>query len=228
MTERRYQRDEVREIFGLATSGRLGDSQAVPDAQGLTLAELQSIGQEVGLDAATVASAAAVLDARGATQRRTTWGSPVEVGRIVQLSRPLTDHEWERLVAELRATFRARGQVVSHGGSREWSNGNLHACVEPTAHGYRLRLGTIKGDARGINALGVTGIATGVIAAGSLALSGSLLEGIFLPIMLSGAGVGALLANMLRLPRWAQRREQQMDYIAARAKAMGESDPDSA
>jgi hypothetical protein len=103
--------------------------------------------------------------------------------------------------------------------------GNLHASAEPTQSGYRLRLGTLKGDASGINALGVTGIATGAISFGALAISGGLLEALFVPVMFTAAGVGALLSNMLRLPRWAQTREQQMEHIAARVKEMVDVEP---
>ena len=83
----------------------------------------------------------------------------IEVGLMLPLARAVTDHEWEQLVAELRATFRAKGRITTHGNLREWSNGNLSAAIEPTETGYRLRLGTLKGDAIGINAMAATGMA---------------------------------------------------------------------
>jgi hypothetical protein len=226
MTERRYREDEVQEIFGLATRGHTAEAHALSRAEGLTLAEIQGIGREVGLEPAAVARAAATLDARGLRmERRKSLGMPIGVGRVVLLPRALTDAEWEQLVAELRTTFGARGRVTSQGGLREWFNGNLHACVEPTEAGYRLRLGTVKGDANGMNALGVLGIAGATIGSAVLAMSGTLAESIFLPTLLGTAGVAAFVANLVRLPRWAQQRERQMEHIAGRVGSLVKAHP---
>lgn len=141
---------------------------------------------------------------------------PIEVGHTVLLPRALTDHEWDQLVAELRATFRARGKVIAQGGLREWANGNLHACVEPTESGYRLRMGTVKGDAGGINALGAMGVLMAAAVFGSTTLIGGGSDTLFAPLVLGGSGVGAFLTNLVRLPRWAQQRQQQMRHIGTR------------
>jgi hypothetical protein len=132
----------------------------------------------------------------------------------------LTDSEWERLVAELRTTFGARGRVSTQGGLREWVNGNLHACIEPAEEGFRLRLGTVKGNAVMLNALGVTGVVTGAITFGAMLMSAGLQEAVFVPWMISASGVAAILANVLRLPSWAKQRETQMSYIVARVRAI--------
>jgi len=83
---------------------------------------------------------------------------PTSVGSIVPLPRGPSDREWELLIAELRTTFGGKGVVTSQGGLREWSNGTLHAFIEPTQTGHRLRLT----DSR-------------VAAVGGIALGGSLL-----------------------------------------------------
>jgi hypothetical protein len=222
MTEdRRYGEDEVREIFELATHQKAPDQPSAGDAAGLTLAEIQDIGREVGLEPAVVARAAAALETRTTRfARRTSLGMPIAVGRIVQLPRPLSEAEWEQLVVELRATFGARGRATSQGNLREWVNGNLHAFIEPAEGGYRLRIGTLKGDAAALNAIGAIGIATGFIAFGSLLLAGASPHAILVPAMLGASGVGAFLSNALRLPRWAKQREQQIEYIAARVAAI--------
>jgi hypothetical protein len=220
MNERRYTDDEIREIFELAATAGLPGGPGQPGSDGLTLAAIQDIGREVGLAPDLVARAAASLDARPARRLRTSWGVPIEVGRVVPLPRPLTDREWARLVAELRSTFGARGRVSEQGGIREWANGKLHACVEPDDHGYRLRLGTLKSDAAGINALGITGLAAGALTLVSFLLSGEPQAAVFVPTLFAGAGAAALLANRVRLPRWARLRERQMEQIAVTAVAM--------
>lgn len=223
MSERRYTKDEVRKIFELATTPT-EQPASTPEASGLTLAEVQGIGREVGLESALVARAAAALDAK---PLRRSLGLPIEVGRVVHLERNLTDDEWDQLVAELRSTFRAKGKISAHGGIREWRNGNLHAALEPTQSGYRLRLGTLKGDASGINALGATGLAAGVLTSAALWLSGEMGDALLTGAFFTASGIAAFVTNALRLPRWANKREQQMEHIAARLAQMLNNEGDA-
>jgi hypothetical protein len=227
MSQRRYTEAEVREIFELAMQPRAGERAALPAAQGLTLTDIQEIGQEVGLAPADLARAASTLDQRGLrAPRRTSLGMPIAVGRIVPLPRALTDHEWDQLVAELRATFQARGRVNTQGGLREWTNGNLHAMVEPSESGYRLRLGTLKSDGIGWNAFGVFGIVAGAVSLAAGLITGGLADIAVVPPVLGGSGLVALLSNALRLPRWAGEREKQMEYIAQRVAAITGAAPE--
>ena len=118
--ERKYREEEVKEIFDLATNRDDFGRAAVADEGGLTLAELQEVGLEVGVEPGRIADAALALETRrGVLPRRTSLGMPVSVGRVIELPRAVTDREWEVLVAEFRETFGARGQVTSHGGVRE-------------------------------------------------------------------------------------------------------------
>jgi hypothetical protein len=218
MSDRRYREDEVRKIFKLATTERVAKAPA-PTSEGLTLAEIQSIGSEVGVDGEVIARAAASLDATALEHKRTTLGAPVEVGRVVPLDRAMTDHEWEQTVALLRSTFRARGELTGHGTLREWRNGNLFASHEPSGDGYRLRIGTKKGNVAGFAALGGMGILASAITLVEHILVGS--PPSLLPSIAFGAvGIGTLAANLLRLPPWARRREKQMTHIAATIKAI--------
>ena len=221
MNERRYRDEEIREIFKRATTDKGENLPAARSATGLTLSEVQSIGQEVGIDPDVVARAAAALDARSAPSIpvRKSLGMPVEVGLTVPLAKPMTDHQWEMLVGELRRVFRAKGKVTTFGTSREWRNGNLHASVEPTESGYRLRMGTIKGDAAGINALGALGIfASWATTAAHFIINDP--TAIMPPIVMGVVGIGAFAVNAVRLPAWARQREAQMNQIAAKARAI--------
>lgn len=214
MTERRYNDDEVRDILRSAT-----DDAAVPvpahAAAGLTLTDIQSIGSEVGLRPDAVARAAAALDARPPRPPRTSFGQPIEVGRMVPLERPLSDAEWEMVVTELRTTFGARGRVTTHGNLKEWSNGNLHACMEPTDTGYRIRLGTLKGDVATLNTMGIGVLGAGLITLISAAMSGEWQGAVVVPTMFSAAGGGLLFFNVQRVRQWARVRQRQMEQLAA-------------
>jgi len=65
MTDRRYNDDEVSAIFLAAAEGPQATSLSVPRSEGLTLADLQEIGREVGIAPEAVAQAARGLELRG-------------------------------------------------------------------------------------------------------------------------------------------------------------------
>lgn len=221
--ERRYDEDEVAAIFEGASAPPVsrGDSHS---ATGMTLTELQAIGREVGIAPERIADAAATLDrAPVAIPRRRDFGMALSAAHIVDIPRPLTDREWSLVVADLRETFGARGKESTHGETREWTNGNLHAFVEPTRTGYRLRLGTLKGDALALNRMGAFGIAMGVVVSAVSLVTGDPATA-FPGMILGSMGAGAFLVNAVRLPRWVRLREEQMREIAERTRALIDSD----
>lgn len=217
-SERRYGEEEVRKVFARAAEADEEERASLPSPVdgGLTLGELQAVGLEVGLSPERVAAAAAELDATPPlVPRRKLLGVPISAGRIVDLPRELTDREWHFLVAELRATFDAKGEVGADGGIREWSNGNLHAVLEQTESGHRLRLGTRKGDALETTFVGIMFAVMAVIVAFIMVADGRAGAALMVPALMALGGGGVLVANAIRLPRWAGERERQMDHVAA-------------
>src|SRR5690349_22825676 len=215
MADRRYDDKEIAAIFRAATEGPRTPPRDVPRDEGLTLADLQAIGREVGISGEAIAHAAQALDVRGA-ESRTLFGLPIGVRRTVNLHRRLSDEEWERLVVQLREVFNARGRTRSDGSLRQWTNGNLQVLLEPTETGHRLRFGTVHGAARaaigaGFAVLGVTGIV-----AISSALGGYFSETIPGMALMVFAGLGMITSGAVRLPRWARLRERQMEALAAK------------
>ena len=142
---RRYDEQEVSMILEQASQL---DTAEAPEAstsligpaaretgRGLTLAELQAIGEEAGISAVAVTRAANAI-ARGdhlPPERQSMLGLPVGVARTVVFDRRVTDAEWERLVVLFRRTFGTNGVVRGEGSLREWGNGRLRASLEPTA-----------------------------------------------------------------------------------------------
>jgi hypothetical protein len=219
--ERRYGEDEVAEIFEAAASSRGSEGRGLSSAGGFSLAELQAIGGEAGIAPERIAHAAAALDLRrGAAPRGTFLGMPVSVGRSVDLPRAPTDREWEVLVAELRETFHAHGKDSSRGELRAWSNGNLRAYVEPTETGHRLRLSTVKSNGLALSRLGVAALVAALVMMIFLFASGEDGDGMIMGAIFAAFGAAALGGNALRLPGWADQREEQMEYIASRARAL--------
>ena len=216
MPDRHYDEDEVAAIFRAAAEG--SDSRTLPGgrADGLTLDDLQDIAREVGISPTAVSRAAQSLDRpRGAAVPQTFLGLPIAVERTVALDRNLTDTEWELLVVQLREVFHARGTVRAQGSMREWSNGNLHALLEPTPTGYQLRLGTFKGNARASTAIGALMLGMSAVVGFVVASHGTIADAA--PSIASLGTIGAVfLANgALRLPSWARLRRRQIDDVAA-------------
>ena len=220
MTERRYSDAEIAQIFERATSGHA--LQATRTAEGMTLAELQSIGEEAGIPAEQITRAAASLSRTEAKPTERLLGMTTGVGHTVHLARKLTDEEWERFVAEVRETFNAHGKMTIEGSLKRWSNGNLQVLLEPTEAGHRVRFLTVKGNAPWIVGGGLALTAAGVIGEVTAVLTGVAhdlgLVGFF--GVLGAIGIGAVATTALRLPRWASTRKAQMEELGARVSAM--------
>jgi hypothetical protein len=221
MAERRYSDEETAAIFKAAAELQAAESTptggvvAPVSGEGMTLAQLQQIGREVGIPSDLVERVASGLDRRGRTSVRRFLGLPIGVGRTVPLQRTLTDAEWERLVVDLRETFDARGRLRTEGAFRQWTNGNLQALIEPTATGDQLRLKTMKGDAY---ALITGGFATIAFDAFLFALRSvqNRAEDAGVVFIIGLLGLVMIGLGALRIPGWAKLRQKQMEDIAAR------------
>jgi len=227
MSERQYNPDEVAAIFERASETEPRALPAQTGGTGLTLSALQDIGREVGISPESISLAAQSLDHVGHPASAKFMGLPIRVGRTVEFDRPLSDSDWEGLVADLRTTFQARGSVRYDGPFRQWTNGNLQALVEPTATGHRLRLQTMKGDARalmtggGIVIGGATATLVAMAVAGGLTNPGTLTGIGFMAV----AGLGMFSAGALRVSGWARRRKTQIEEVIARlVNSTGTSD----
>lgn len=220
MSERRFSEEEVTEILRLAAEAESSDRSLVRAGDGLTLADLEKIGREVGISPSAMQQAVRKVGTSDQSTRRL-LGFPIGVGRTVELDRKLSDDEWDRLVADLRATFDARGKIRQEGSLRSWSNGNLQVLLEPTPSGQRLRFRTVKGSAPGMIAGGLAVFGMAVVVAAAAVLNGTLGDASMLATVAGVGATGAALfgAGALGVPRWAQLRRRQMDEIAERVGA---------
>ncbi len=216
MSERRYDETEIRAIFARAAEEQDQVQRRLGSEDGLTLAELALIGEEAGLSPDFVARAAASLDRlEPALPPTRLLGLPVGVSRSVYLDTPLTDHEWELLISDLRYTFNAKGKERSTGYVREWRNGNLCAIAERSDGGYRLRMGTHKGNAKS-NLLLIAGSTLIALVALSASVFGGDSEAAFPGYLFGSAAVALVISTVLSVPRWAATRSRQMEGIAER------------
>ncbi|MGD8497069.1 MAG: hypothetical protein PVF05_12915 [Gemmatimonadales bacterium] len=221
--DRRYDDEEIGEIFALAAEARDAAPPAAGSRAGLTLEELQEVGREVGLLPDRVAAAAALVDADGGVGASTGARAPTRVERTVDLPRALTDREWEVLAGEMREVFDARGRVTTRPSAREWTDGEVHAVVGPTDGGQQLRLEARTAPITPAAVAGGLGLAAGALALVTGALDaatfGLVLEWL-LPVLLMLVGAGALGLHVIRLRQWAEKRELDFEEVADRAREL--------
>lgn len=221
MSERRFNDQEVAEILERASQVSSSSVTHAPSAGGMTLAQLQEIGREVGIAPEAMEVAARSIDLADRKTTRQLIGLPIGVGVTANLGRKLSDEEWQHLVVDLRETFDARGKVRDEGAFRQWTNGNLQILVEPAPDGSQIRMRTFNQNAQmfvgmglGLVALAIIGFGAKLVAGGEAA---NLLQR-FLPVALIG---GALTGfGALRLPAWARTRRAQMESVIARLRSL--------
>jgi hypothetical protein len=222
MSERRYSDDEVSAIFARATETQQDAPRQSGAGDGMTLAELQEIGREVGIDPDAVARAARSLDTAPPLRQPPParyLGMPIGVAHVVELPYRMTEAAWERLVVDLRETFDAAGRVRSDGTFRQWSNGNLQVLVEPSGDGQRVRFRTMKGSSRSMMTVGAVFLVVALVIVFMAMLEGG---GAINDAVTFGT-VGAVLFGVgaVQLPGWARLRKSQMEEVADRLLRAG-------
>lgn len=222
MSERRFTDAEVAAIFEEAARAPVPGSRQVAAHDGMTLAQLQEIGREVGMSPEQLAHAAKSIELGERVTLQSFAGMPIGVGVTVELGRKLTDAEWERVVVDLRETFDARGKQTQEGSFRQWTNGNLQALLEPSAGGHRLRLRTLKGSAQGAMIGGLAMLGTSSLGMAIAVLQGQADQlGALVGLAAIGTvGLGMIANTMLRLPSWARLRRDQMEQVGARTASI--------
>lgn len=228
-TQRRFNEQETAQILehaATAEQARVEGSTSMTSSAdrvrghtGMTLQQLEDIAVEVGLRPDDIRAAAHAVE-RGdmvPTQRSTVLGMPVGVSRTVTLDRPMTDGEWERLVVMLRDTFKAHGRLKHDGSFREWSNGNLHVMLEPTATGQQLRMSTRKGNAASSVLIGGAFTVSGLTMLGSAVAASQLSLRLVFGAVIALIGLYTAVSTVLLLPKWARTRSSQMEMLAIKA-----------
>ena len=219
--KRRYDEHEIAEIFRRAAEDQEAAQQHLAPGTGLTLEELEAIGEDAGIMPAFIARAAATLDRTApAPLPKTFLGLPISVARTVALPGPFTDEDWDLLTADLRETFQAHGEVRRDGSLRQWKNGNLQVLVEPAPDGHRLRMRTLNEMQRSLLTGGLIFFLMGVFFTLMVVAKGDFLvdlDDTLFTLMFSVVGLGGMGAAAWQLPRWRQERARQMEAVAARA-----------
>ena len=229
---RRYDEQEIAAIFKQAAADQESAQRQPPHGGGLTLAEIEKIGAEAGIDPAFIARAAHVLDQKAsAPPPKTSLGLPVSVARTVDLPGPFSDRDWDRLVADLHETFGVPGEVRRDGSRRRWSGGTLQVLVEPAESGHRLHFRTLHEAGRAGLLGGLLFFIMGLFFTLMVAAKGEFAVdwGVTLfTAMFSVVGLGSMGTAAYRLPRWREKQTRRMEAVAARALERAGAQPTSA
>ncbi len=198
---RTYTEHEVANIIARAAE-RQAEAAREPTRDGLTLDEIERLGQEAGLDPADLRAAAAEIDSAGRTLSRQTAQTRTQVVVERWLDGPLTQAGWEDAVAAAQDTFGADAGAafgMTTGGQKqvgqafEWTHTSglgiqTKVLASPRGERTKLRLTQLVG----LSSPAVEGAAYGGLAGFLVALVvGASLNG------LGVAGVAVFLAALV-------------------------------
>lgn len=216
MSDRRYSDDEVTEILRRATVPRPESPRALAAQDGMTLAQLEAIAREAGIEPERVVAAAREIDIPRDTPKRAV-GVPVSVSRSVELPRKISEAEWEFLVTRLRETFEASGKLEAHGSLRQWANGNLRVMLEPGINGHRVRFVSLHSGirARLIGGALAAGFGIVVTLAAATVSSDAVAAAFGTSGMVGILGALVLGSAQTSARRWRDQRRTQFDALAA-------------
>ncbi|MEO0556632.1 MAG: hypothetical protein AAF170_00470 [Bacteroidota bacterium] len=179
---RTYSEREVAAIIERAVE-RQAETDQMEGAPGLTLEEIEKLGQEAGIDPAHLRAAAQEMGTRGRTYAGTSGMTRTHVHVERWVDGPLIEEAWEDTVAHLRQHFGAEmnammgmggAEVQQVGQSHEWTHTSslgvqTRVTVSPRGDRTRLRITQLVG----LSSTRVEGIGYGSL----IALVGALIGG---------------------------------------------------
>lgn len=143
--KRLYSDKEISAV--LKRAAELQRGQGSSDTSGLSLAELEQIAADVGIDPDFVKTAALELEEDRTDTGFHLWGGPtaIELERIVEGE--MSEARWEEVVAEIRRVYAVAGETGRVGRILEWvhrdqTGERVHLTVTPQGGQTRIRLFT--------------------------------------------------------------------------------------
>lgn len=173
-SERRFSDDEAREIIKRALQLQHRKAEDASSPAGLSLSELESIAEDVGVSSELVRRAATEVETGEANAGRSRFlGATITPSETVALDRPLGEDELEELLIALPSITGDDGSGDAHRRSLSWSTNSVVAMrtgrsLRITAHGsdsggvvrIREELGQVAGGVFG-GLMGGVGLGAG-------------------------------------------------------------------
>jgi len=230
---RTYSEREVASIIERAVE-RQAETDQMEGAPGLTLDEIERLGQDAGIDPAHLRAAAQEMGTRGRTFSGTSGMTRTHVHVERWVDGPLIEEAWEDTVAYLRQHFGAEmsavmgmggNQVQQIGQAHEWTHTSglgvqTRVTVSPRGERTRLRITQLVG----LSSTRVEGLGYGSL----IALVGALIGGGIGSSIVdgpAGAIVGMVVAFLLTLAvaapivtrldeKWRAKKLRQLGELA--------------
>ncbi|MEZ0326494.1 MAG: hypothetical protein ACAH95_11365 [Fimbriimonas sp.] len=217
---RRYTPAEMREIMKLAQELREPGRGA--SGESVTLAEMQSVATEIGLDPSKVALAAAQYDAgRRVGEKRNRW-----VHHFVrQLPFRVGDVGWERVVDQMEAYVGITGTIRDRAdGSQEWTSANngerIITRLSHDGSSSRIEINVNRGESKAILTVlwSICFFLSLIVGLGASSKQGISVTEFITVLTILGAEVGLLLTMFNSSQTRAERRFKDLaDQIEAAA-----------
>ncbi|UCG86092.1 MAG: hypothetical protein JSW71_19645 [Gemmatimonadota bacterium] len=206
---RRYSDREMALILRRAADLQAHGADAVRQEQSHTLAEVEQLAVEVGIDPRYVAEAAQAVDAEPTVKSAPVLGAPTgyQIGRVI--AGEVSEAEFADVLDAIRRTTGKRGEVSRVLGSLEWRSvsvkGESFVTVSPREGKTAIRIG----GQYGRGAVFVYGLVAGIGAA--LLVGASVSTGSPIDLgTLAAVGAGSYLAARTAWQAVAGRAERKL------------------
>ena len=234
----RFATEAAQAIFRRAAEHQeMARAATQADADGLSLAELQAIGAEAGIDPAYVAAAAAEFSTPEPVDDTPWWyAGPATVEAECVIPGTITDGPvWAAIVRELRSTFDADGIATQLDNTLEWSfdqaqgTESTRVTATPEPYGTRIRVTQSMRELAQVGPIlggsfGLTGLIIGVtLATGDFDADVAVVMAMFVALGLLFLGAGIPLYRA-----YARRRQRRLDSLMDRLELIALKEmPDS-
>ncbi|MFN3651056.1 MAG: hypothetical protein ACK47B_15890 [Armatimonadota bacterium] len=189
-------------------------------SSGISLAEMERIAAEIGIDPRHVRAAAAEVAGRSAAGT----AGVIDLEQVVPAE--LTEEAWDSILAELRRLFGDAGTASAVGRAREWDlrqdTINVHASV--VSRGGSTRVHLLENHSTALSLAWLIWLIVSLIAAGLAALGGAstggLDQALINALLTGGVSGAAYLGIRASAQRWQRRQQERMEGLLQRVAGL--------
>ena len=182
-----------------------------------SLAEIEGIAAEVGIDPRHLRQAAVELRADPASPAIRLLGGPFQLHRRSVIGGSITDEQWELIVRRLRTLTGSTGTTDRVGGTREWRHVAKDMDMTLTETLVSVRPGAdsstieVRQTYRGAAFTAyLMGLVLGGTAAG-IYLDGAALSELANTLIVGGSGMGGVAMARAWVAGWSRRQRRRLD-----------------
>ncbi|MFT5516797.1 MAG: hypothetical protein ACI80V_002935 [Rhodothermales bacterium] len=117
-SDRVYSPDEIQGL--LKRASEIQGARPLPTTHGLSLAEVQELAEDAGIDPELILAASLEHNTGRAARKKTWYGGPFTSTIVRSVEGKISDDTWEKMLAEIRREFKVAGETVQRGSTREW------------------------------------------------------------------------------------------------------------